>query len=188
MAMLEGKLTPEDVEVLIESMDFWETSGNREFHIMQMFKNMPLPEQDHEAYEPVKEAKNYFAARERDIKADRSLRKEKATILKAKLMLMRSDMAVDRVFDVDDHPIKPTKNSNPYVDGKLSAAFIDGSDPVVSEKNVSKLAKAEEFLDQKGIKDYYERFLNGKPSTLEQAEQYIEECGMFELWKEFLAN
>lgn len=183
--MLEGKLTPEDVEVLIESMDFWETSGNREFHIMQMFKNMPLPEQDHEAYEPVKEAKQYFAARERDIKADRSLRKEKATILKAKLMLMRSDMTVDRVFDnaVEDHPVKAPKTRQSPVD-------CEGTNSVEPDKTSKsdKLKKAELFLDQKGIKGYYEKFLDGKPSTLEQAEQYILECGMFELWKEFLAN
>jgi hypothetical protein len=179
MATLEGKLTPDDVEVLIESMDFWETSGNREFHIMQMFKNMPLPEEDHEAFEPIKEAKQYFAGRERDIKADRSLRKEKATILKAKLMLMRSDMTVDRIFeDASDEPVSVTKTA-PVKSEPQKVAKTD-QDP--------KLTKAEQFLDQSGIKGYYDKFLNGKPSTLEQAEQYIEECGMADLWKQFLAK
>jgi hypothetical protein len=182
MAMIEGKLTSEDVEVLIESMDYWETTGNREFHIMEMFRNMPLPEADHEAFEPIKEAKKYFAGRERDIKADRALRKEKATILKAKLMLMRQDMAVDRIFDVDTSvtstaSIEPTINTSKDVT-KTPQSGVSGN----------KLAKAEAFLDQSGIKSFYDKFLDGKTSTIEQAEQYINECGMSELWKKFLAE
>lgn len=182
MAMIEGKLTSEDVEVLIESMDYWETTGNREFHIMEMFRNMPLPEPDHEAFEPIKEAKKYFAGRERDIKADRALRKEKATILKAKLMLMRQDMAVDRIFNVDtsvDAQVEQKDTSKDVTKTPQSG---------VSENSPSKLAKAETFLDQSGIKSYYDKFLDGKPSTIEQAEQYINECGMSDHWKKFLAE
>jgi len=194
MAMLEGKLSLDDIELLIDSMGYWESAGNQDFHMMQMVKNAVLPDEDDDSFEFVKRVKEHFSGREKEIKADRSLRQEKATMLKAKLMLMRSDMGVDWLFEEAgaattdaeqiEKPVKvPVKSEN----GPKKPVVVKSEKKVVGT-DPEKLAKAEQFLEQAGITTYYEGFLNGEQSTLEKALQYIEECGMKSHFEEFLSS
>lgn len=192
MGTLEGKLNANDIEILIESVDSWETSGNRDFHIMNMVKNAMMPDRDDDSYEFIKQVKDHFISREREIKADRSLRQEKATLLKAKLMLMRDDIGIDQLFEESSEPVakmpmpkkvfkKPVKDDEPKIVKSENAETPDSSE---------KLALAESFLDQVRITSYYQAWLDlhGSKSTLAKIEEYIHDCGMDEVYKEFLAS
>lgn len=181
MSEFKKELDLKDVGLLIEAMDFWENSGNREFHILQFAKNVILPdEEDEEAYNAVMKFKSYFLDREKDILADKALRQENATFIKTKLFLMKGDMSVDQVFQDASSPVK-VPVSGPKTE----------SQPVSSEAGsdqCDKLQNAEKFLTDSGIFHFYENFLDGQPSTLQLAEQYIEECGMKSNYEKFLSS
>ena len=100
MSSLISDFSRQDVEVLIESVGDWESVGNQEYHVLNKIKDVPLPRSDHEAFEPMTQMKQYFKEREKEILASRALRQETAVFLKAKLMLVRRDLAIGKLFDM----------------------------------------------------------------------------------------
>ena len=99
MATLNSNLTTEDLEVLIEAMDEWEHIGNGDFAVMMYAKNIPLPSENEESYEAVKKLKEHFVDNEKKIILARDVRREKATFLKAKLLMGRQEIGVNRFFE-----------------------------------------------------------------------------------------
>jgi hypothetical protein len=160
MSELQSDFSRPDVETLIESMDDWEGLGNSEFHFMNMIESMPMPpEEAGEAVQKqISDLKEHFRRRKPDIEASRMLRQEKATFLKAKLMLVRKDMAVDGLFNMADNAV-PEEAAPPRVEKKTAAT------PDI-EKRLSESVKAlehsEYFIKDLGVWKHYEDFLAKK--------------------------
>jgi hypothetical protein len=173
MSELKSSFTRDDLETLIESMDFWESMGNQEFHLMNMIKSAPLPPEDHEAFEAMNQIKEHFRSRERDIEATRQTRQEKAVFLKAKLMLVRRDLSIDQLFDmateatpethsapVETAPVVPT--AVPVVESAEEVQI-----PVTSHESKleSSLELAEFFIRDLGVWEHYQKFLKDRAES-----------------------
>lgn len=150
MAQLDSRLTKEDLDVLIEAMGDWETIGNQEFHAMNMVKSAVLPPEEDPSYEFVKQLKEHFQQREKDIRDARSVRQEKAILVKCKLMLNKSDMGIEQLFADARMPIK--EFSTP-----ATSATLQGLHP-----DTAKLRLAEQFIEECSITSHYQKFLKDK--------------------------
>lgn len=171
---ITSDLDLDDIKLLIEAVDDWEIFGSQEFHAMNFIKNVAIPSefQDSEMGQALKQLKEHFRNREKDIMATRSLRQEKAIFVKAKLMLMRNSKSVDKLFEESQQPIEEEKDSSAKI-------------PVAD----SKLDKAMEFLKETKIINQYNESspCDGmKKNSLEDIEQYILECGMMKHYLEYL--
>lgn len=172
MSELKSSFTRDDLETLIESMDFWESMGNQEFHLMNMIKNAPLPPEDHEAYEAMTQIKDHFRSRERDIEATRVTRQEKAVFLKAKLMLVRRDLSINQLFEmateaspeVTSSPVEnaPETETVPVIDSEDEVVTV----PVTSAESSlkSSVELAEFFIKDLGVWEHYQKFLKDRAS------------------------
>jgi hypothetical protein len=138
MPELSSKFTRRDLETLIEAVGDWELVGSQEFIFLQQVKEMPLPPEDHEAFEICKRTKEYYLQRERAILLSREQRAEDAVFLKAKLMMIRKEMQIADLFTME--------TEQPEVTG-----------------NVDKLKLAEHFIEDLGVWKHYENFLNSLP-------------------------
>ena len=160
MSSLDSKFTRNDVDTLIEAMGDWESLGNQEFHVLNMVKNAPMPPEDHEAHEYMAQLKDHFKRREKEIKDNRVTRQEQAVFLKAKLMLIRRDMAVEQLFEMattgpaDMAAPAPVEAPQPTVE----ATNGNGSHKPKSASR-RKLELAEEFIKDLGVWAHYEKFL-----------------------------
>lgn len=149
MGELSSKFNRDDIETLLEAMSDWESLGNHEWHLMNMVKNTPMPPEDHEAFEMVSAIKEHFYKREKDINDSRVTRQEKAVLLKAKLMLVRRDMAVNQLFEMATETTAPVP----------AQTEIQTTPVPVMDDAAAKLAKAEYFIRDMGVWGYYEKFL-----------------------------
>lgn len=159
MGHLTSSFSRDDIATLLESVGYWEALGSQEFHIMSSVLAAPLPPEDHEAYEVMKQIKEHFRQKEREIKDHQEFRQEKAVFLKAKLMLVRRDMAVNDVFDMAaaetaDEPSAP--KTKPAVKSKPKDSTKDSAkDSAIAKK----LELAEYFLHDLGVWEHYQKFL-----------------------------
>ena len=165
MGTLSSSLDRADVETLIDAMGDWEAVGNHEFHVMNMVKSAPIPPEDHEAHEFITNIKSHFKEREKDIKATREIRQEKAIFVKAKLALIKKDLGIDELFDnarQDDLIDKPAKKGG--VPDRDKCVEKRKGDPGLAEK----LRLAEEFIKDLGVQAHYEKFLAEKKEETKQ--------------------
>lgn len=144
-SVLNSTFTREELETLIEAIGDWELLGNQEYNFSQMIKSAPMPPEDHEAFEIMNQIKEHFRSREKEINDSREVRQEKAVFLKAKLMLVRRDLAIDKLFDF-------AKNTNLSEEPAEAPAVA----PDVADK---KLKQAEHFIRDLGVWPHYEKFL-----------------------------
>ena len=156
MGHLTSSFSRDDIATLLESVGYWEALGSQEFHIMSSVLAAPLPPEDHEAYEVMKQIKEHFRQKEREIKDHQEFRQEKAVFLKAKLMLVRRDMAVNDVFDMAaaetaDEPAASAPKTKP-----VKSKPKDSTKDLVIAK---KLELAEYFLHDLGVWEHYQKFL-----------------------------
>lgn len=167
MSNLESRFTRDDLETLIEAMGDWESLGNQEFHVLQMVKNIPMPPEEHEAFEFIHKLKEHFRTRERDIKDSRVTRQEKAVFLKAKLMMARRDLGISALFDmasnVDASDVLSSQAPKEIVP---TSASIEPQieDSTTDEPSLvkSSLEKAEFFIKDLGVWDHYQTFLSDR--------------------------
>lgn len=157
MGELSSQFTREDIETLLEAMGDWEVLGNHEFHVMQMIKGAPLPPEDHEAFEVMQQIKEHYRKREKDIKASREVRQEKAVFLKAKLMLVRKELGINQLFDMSANtdPNSPMPQPKDESEAPEPKAKPKKADPDVAKK----LEMAEFFIKDLGVWPHYEKFL-----------------------------
>jgi len=154
MANLTSKFTKQDIETLLEAMDYWEITGNHEYHVLTMIKNAPMPPEDHEAFEAMLQIKNYFQSKEKDIIASRSVRQEKSIFLKAKLMMARNDLGIDELFEMSkEEDIKVNSLKQIEISSK-------------NEEIQKQLSYAEYFIKDLGVWDHFQKFLSEKKSSL----------------------
>jgi len=166
--MIDTKITSQDLETLIEAMGDWESTGNHEFHIMNAVKNAILPAEENESYEFVKQVKDHFAKREKQIKADRSVRQEKAIFLKAKLMWHKSQGGIQQIFEDARQPV-----AQPLSASEEEAMLFPGLETTETKpQNVdmssaaAKLKLAERFIEECGIRTHYEKFLADEQTSV----------------------
>lgn len=149
MSQLDSSLTFNDIEILLESMNDWEAISTQEMGLMNMIKSAVMPPEDHESYAFVNKLKDHFKKREKEIKDYCSLKQEQAILLRAKLMLIKQDLRVNKFFEnacsVESLP-KPAQE------------LESGSKELESAKR--KLQLAEDFIKDMGVTSYYEAFLS----------------------------
>lgn len=154
MASLESTFSRNEIETLIESISYWEETGNQEYHMMQMIKSAPMPPEDHEAFEIMERIKDHYRSREKEINESRVTRQEKAVFLKAKLMMVRREMSIDQLFDM-------AANADPTEAPQSEKAPAPSADatkiPVRSEESTMQLA--EEYMKDIGIWDRFQNFV-----------------------------
>lgn len=176
MGMLESKFTREDLDTLIAAMGDWETVGNQEFYMLNMIRQIPMPPEDHEAFEAIQQVKKHFAEREKEIKDTRSIREERAVFIKAKLMMIRQDMTVDQLFEM----ATTTSPAPDKVEGKkVPILDLSAESAKAPETETQKLESAEFFINDMGCSAMYQKFLEEKKdsgkSKLELVEFFINE-------------
>jgi hypothetical protein len=170
MASFDTKFTKEDLDTLVEAMGDWEMMGNHEWHTLNMIKQVPLPPEDHEAHEAIKQIKEHFAQREKDIVATRAIRQEKAVFVKAKLMLARQDLGINQLFEM---ATTTTPSSAPapkeMPEKKVEKKVEDVVSPSVATDAITELKKklelAEFFIRDLGVWPHYEKFLAEKSAS-----------------------
>ena len=155
MSELSSKFSREDIETLLEAMNDWEAVSSQEWHLMNMIKSAPMPPEDHEAFDMVQHVKDYFRNREKDINDSRVTKQEKACFLKAKLMMVRRDLGINQLFEMATEDVP--------VDASAPKESAEATQPV--SVSPSALERAEYFIRDMGIWEYYQKFLdreNGK--------------------------
>lgn len=164
MSTLDTRFNRDDLETLIEAMGDWESLGNHEFHVLQMVKSMPMPPEDHEAFEMVQRLKDHFRGREKDIKDSRVTRQEKAVFLKAKLMLVRKEVGINALFDMAAQASETERERETVPpEAGVSADVETSSD----EESLLKrqLADAEFFIKDLGVWEHYQTFLKDRKNS-----------------------
>lgn len=162
MGILKSEFTKSDLDTLIEAMGDWEAVGNYDFHALSMVKNMPMPPEDHEAYEGVKAIKEHFLKRENEIKRSREMRHERATFLKTKLMLVKQDFGISKFFEmsIDSSEGESERQEQPIASPPPPS--MSNVPPVHSDELKvlkDKLELAEFFIRDLGTWSHYEKFL-----------------------------
>lgn len=165
MSGLSSEFTRDDIETLIESVGDWEAVGNHEYHVFNMVKSVPMPPEDHEAFEPISQIKDYFKGREKEIKQSRITRQEKAVFLKAKLMLVRRDLGINKLFDMAANSKDATESLPPKESG--STTFVPESGLETVKKQ---LQLAEDFIKDLGVFAHYEKFLEDRKNITSKSE------------------
>jgi hypothetical protein len=173
MGELTSKFSRDDVETLIEAMGDWEALGNQEYTLLQMIKGAPLPPEDHEAFEYMQHIKDHFRRREREIMDGRLTRQEKSVFLKAKLMLVRRDLGINKLFEMaaegpfDAEKMSDWEKPKPVVENETVKAPEEAIKiPVKSSGDVAKrLEMAEFFIKDLGVWGHYEKFLAEKSAS-----------------------
>lgn len=173
MGELTSKFSRDDVETLIEAMGDWEALGNQEYTLLQMIKGAPLPPEDHEAFEYMQHIKDHFRRREREIMDGRLTRQEKSVFLKAKLMMVRRDLGINKLFEMaaaeEQSPIHLSETPSRSDEEKLPSLFPEDEVikiPVKSSDDIAKRLKlAEFFIKDLGVWGHYEKFLAEKSSS-----------------------
>jgi hypothetical protein len=154
MGELSSKFTRDDIETLIESIGDWEMVGEQDYHLLQAIEDSPMPPEDHEAYEIMVRVKEHYRDRKQRILDHRAVRQEKAVFLKAKLMLIRKDMDINSLFEVEEDksapkPLPRPSESEPKAKLPTAQSDIPGST----------LELAEFFIKDLGVLDHYQKFL-----------------------------
>jgi hypothetical protein len=171
MGQLESSLSKEDLETLIEATCDWETIGNHEFHVMNWVKNCSIPPEDSESHEFIVRIKEHFKEREKEIRSMREIRQEKAIFLKAKLMLIKRDLAINQLFD---NAAQPQAAPAPEVPQQQAPAEVTPPQAV-----------AEAVTDfRQEPKPAYETI----ELQLELAEKYIKEVGIWTNYQNFVSE
>lgn len=154
MGELTSKFSRDDIEVLLEATNDWESLGSQEWHLMNMVKGAPVPDakQYPEAYEMVTAIKAHFKKREKDIKDSRVTRQERAVFLKAKLMLVRRDMGINQLFEMATEDATPEQVA-------VAELAREQANSVSVPVSTNALMKAEFFIRDLGVWNHYQRFL-----------------------------
>ncbi len=163
MSTLDSRFSREDLETLIEAMGDWESLGNHEFHVLQMVKNIPMPPEDHEAFEFIGKLKEHFRNRERNINESRLTRQEKAVFLKAKLMMARKDLGINQLFDMAAEAAanEPYEAETVPPESGMSAA----PEKVEKSEASTRLEAAEFFIRDLGVWEHYQTFLADRKNS-----------------------
>lgn len=159
MGELTSQFSREDIETLIEAVGDWEVLGNQEFHIMQMIRNVPLPPDDHEAYDAMVQIKEHYRKREREIQKTRAVRQEHAVFLKAKLMLVRKDLGISQLFNMASHVDLSAK---PQAVPEAAEADDRPTREACRADASDRLELAEFFIKDLGVWDHYQKYLSEK--------------------------
>lgn len=207
MSQLNSKFTRDDIDNLIDSVSAWEMEHQHQYHSLQIVKQIPMPPEDHPSYDYIKALKKEFIDRERSIKADQKVNQEKAVFLKAKLMLIRQDMAIDQLFEMATDNTMPIKDSAPVENGSSKpevpnqtsddsnrASEKDESD--VSVKNdltpEMKVVMAESFLESISILKNFNEYIGDQNLNIEQKlekiEYYIKDVGVWENYSKYICK
>lgn len=197
MDELVSKFTRQDIETLLEAMGDWETMGNQEYHFLQLIKSAPMPPENHEAYQAFKSIKKHFKRREEQIKFEREVRKENATLLNAKLIMTKRKVAVNELFDMaanfdlSSPPPKPKPAlaevdddddivlTNPVpVDGEVGPGPVPSdSQTKLLDQFKKKLELAEFFIKDLGVQAHYEKFLKNREEEDKKSLDQPDDCG-----------
>ena len=98
---LDADFTKQDLDTLLDALDEWETKGQDLLHIIEKLKIIPDPTDDvpEEYREGFLNFKRSMLAQEPEAKKDKKMRREIATMMKAKIILMNQSRAADQMMD-----------------------------------------------------------------------------------------
>jgi hypothetical protein len=99
MSTLESAFTEEDLSLLFEALDEWERLGTETLFFIQQFEQMPpLPENTSpEVVEHVNRLRNHYLSIRKDAEQTIKVRRERACLVKAKVVLQKTDLAIEKL-------------------------------------------------------------------------------------------
>jgi hypothetical protein len=120
MAILESEFTEDDLSLVFDALDEWERMGTELFFIIQQFEQIPpLPENTApEIVEHVNRMRNYYLSLKRDAEQTLKVRRERACLVKAKVVLQKTEMVIEKLGKLDLERI-----SNPPENGPRNGPF-----------------------------------------------------------------
>jgi len=105
---IPAEFTKEDLKTILESLEDWEAKDGL-LYTIEKLKQMRNPEEG-EVPDDFREAfvsfRTYMLNQEGEARMNKELRRERATLLKAKIILMNQRKAAEKAFDnaLDDAP------------------------------------------------------------------------------------
>src|SRR4051812_42429137 len=99
---LEADFTTKDMDIILDALDEWETKDAGLLEFIEKLKTVPDPKEDVESRENFMEFKKQMLSQESKARSNKKHRREQAVLLKAKIILMNQDKAVNKLFE-DSH-------------------------------------------------------------------------------------
>jgi len=98
---LDGEFTPQDLDTLLDALDEWETKDVELLELIEKLKHIPDPPEDaNEQYrETFLEFKKQMLSQEPKARSNKKQRREKAVLLKAKIILINQSRAADKLME-----------------------------------------------------------------------------------------
>jgi hypothetical protein len=109
---LEEEFTPQDLDTILDALDEWETKDVELLELIEKLKHIPDPPEDAnpEYREYFLEFKKHMLSQEHKARSNKKQRRERAVLLKAKIILMNQSRAADKLFDESSGP-KPKRRT-----------------------------------------------------------------------------
>lgn len=98
---LDAEFTNQDLEALLDALDGWEMKDIELLELIEKLKNIPDPpdDADPEYKENFIEFKKHMLSQEHRARSNKKQRREKAVLLKAKIILMNQSRAADKFME-----------------------------------------------------------------------------------------
>ncbi len=97
---LEADFTEQDLSTLLDALDEWEMQDIGLLDLIDKLRHIPDPpdDADPDYTHAFEEFKNHMLSQEDKVRRSRTVRREKAILLKAKIILMKQARAADRLL------------------------------------------------------------------------------------------
>jgi hypothetical protein len=98
---LEADFTEQDLQTMLDALDDWEMQDMGFLELIDKIKHIPNPPEDSspDYVEAFTEFKKHMLSQEDKVRKNRNIRREKATLLKAKIILMNQARAAEKFLD-----------------------------------------------------------------------------------------
>lgn len=100
---IQSEFTKEDLKTILESLDDWEGKDMELLHIIEKLRQMRNPEEGEvpdEFREGFISFRTHMLNQEGEARKNREIRRERATLLKAKIILMNQRKAAEKAFEL----------------------------------------------------------------------------------------
>jgi hypothetical protein len=99
MASLDSNFDEIDLNLLFEAVDEWEKQDYAILGFIEAMKKYPFPDDmPDDVKEAMEEIKKYYIGKEKSLKANQEIRRERSTLIKAKIIMQKTDRASEKLF------------------------------------------------------------------------------------------
>jgi hypothetical protein len=139
------ELSDEDLEALLDALDGWEQDSMNLIHMIENMKRVGDPPEtmDPDYRKHLIQFRLHILSQEEKARRDKKVIRERATMLKAKVIMMQQNRGVDKVFDQAAEDAGKVKTEAKPTVGKMTAedALAKG---IITQEEYDNLKKKEQ--------------------------------------------